>query len=602
MCRQDEDKPSTALAMTQEGDINEVEQLDVEELEEEANGSGEQENDEDAEDEENGVEQHERIYLFQWPDATVTIARAQDEESLKKQMSYLGSIEDCRIMEYTGPLQINLKLAPVPAVWKDDPQFLEFVHKANNKEKLREDFAALFESDRKANFADVKFVVEGKEIYAHKAILAARAESFRKGFLEGWTSESREGEISCYKVLKGIRYETFVALLRYIYTGEVDFTLPARYVQDDIPISKRDDESEILDCALQYGIDILQASEAYEIKGLGFQAIQYLAGFTLYPSKLFMVLVVAHRHGFETLKEYCLQMLAKHDALPVLELLSKVDMPFNVLGAVNKIRNACGLLSAESVKCQKLIEENKQEELLSFVDKQRIDIDSSLVLHLMSGFGTPSGVKSLIEREASVNQYDDDGNTPLHYAAISANPDNVSELLKSGANPFLKNCRERTPLEELDYVRTLGSENSTIEESIQDRQAMCEQLISSHASQVLEPMNVADFKPKEDVLSRKSDLIFNPEFLKAINPDCKESVSFTPAVSHGGFFPYSDGQSLEQALMQFMLPNTCMTLLRVDEAQNTAKSSKEGPKSFSEYLQEYNFTDKLLSDLLQSGQ
>ena len=53
-------------------------------------------------------------------------------------------------------------------VWKDDPQFLEFVHKSNDKQQLREDFTKLFESDRKANFADVKFVVEGKEVYAHK--------------------------------------------------------------------------------------------------------------------------------------------------------------------------------------------------------------------------------------------------------------------------------------------------------------------------------------------------------------------------------------------------------------------------------------------------
>ena len=94
--------------------------------------------------------------------------------------------------------------------------------------------------------------------------------------MDEWTSESREGEISCYKVLKGIRYETFAALLQYIYTGQVDFTLPERYIQDDVPISKRDDENEILDCALQYGIDILQAAEAYEIKGLRFQAVQYL--------------------------------------------------------------------------------------------------------------------------------------------------------------------------------------------------------------------------------------------------------------------------------------------------------------------------------------
>ena len=46
----------------------------------------------------------------------------------------------------------------------------------------------------------------------------------------------------------------------------------------------------------------------------------------------------------------------------ILELLSKVDMPFDVLAEVNKIRTSFGLLSAESVKCQKLLEENKGKE------------------------------------------------------------------------------------------------------------------------------------------------------------------------------------------------------------------------------------------------
>ncbi|UPQ97280.1 ankyrin repeat domain-containing protein [Chloropicon primus] len=518
-------------------------------------------------------------------------------------MSFLGSIENCRIAEYTGPLQINLKLTPIPGVWKDDPQYLEFVQKIDHKEKLKDDFTALFESDRSANFADVKFIVEGKDVFAHKAILAARAESFKKGFVSEWKSESREGEMSCYKVFKGIRCEVFVALIRYLYTSQADFSLPQRYIEDDVPISKRGDESEILDCALQFGIDILQAAESYSVGGLRYQAVQFLAGFTLYPSKIFMILVVAHRHGLKTLKTYCLQMLAKHDAISILELLSRVDMPFNVLSEVNKIRSSYGLLSAESVKCQKLMEENKQEELLSFIDRQKIDLDKSIILHLMSGFGTPSGIKDILERGANINHYDDDGNTPLHYATISANPDNVSQLLKSGANPFLKNCRQRMPLDELEYVRTLGSETSNTEENLQDRQAACEQLISSHASQVLKPVNTEEFKPR-DTASRASEIVLNPDFVHAINPDRKEAITFAPAVSHGGFFPYRDGVSMEQELMQFMLPNTCMTLLRVDEAQNNDNSKgKDGKsrKTFPQYLEEHNITDNLLSDLLQSG-
>ena len=89
------------------------------EVEEERENSGEGEETESSPQEENGEgddagEAQDRIFLFQWPDATVTIARSRDEETLKKEMALLGSIENSRLMEYTGPLQINLKLTPLP--------------------------------------------------------------------------------------------------------------------------------------------------------------------------------------------------------------------------------------------------------------------------------------------------------------------------------------------------------------------------------------------------------------------------------------------------------------------------------------------------------
>lgn len=74
-------------------------------LGEEEPGKGEEEGEEGA---------GERVFFFQWPDATVTIARSKDEETLRKEMSLLGSVDNCRVVEYTGPLQINLKLAPLP--------------------------------------------------------------------------------------------------------------------------------------------------------------------------------------------------------------------------------------------------------------------------------------------------------------------------------------------------------------------------------------------------------------------------------------------------------------------------------------------------------
>lgn len=53
-------------------------------------------------------------------------------------------------------------------VWKDDPEFLDYVYAGDADDLLQKDMESLFESDRKESFADAKFVVEGKEIYVHR--------------------------------------------------------------------------------------------------------------------------------------------------------------------------------------------------------------------------------------------------------------------------------------------------------------------------------------------------------------------------------------------------------------------------------------------------
>lgn len=101
----------------------EGQQLDDDVVDDEGDGAdsllGEEEPGKEEEEGEEGA--GERVFFFQWPDATVTIARSKDEETLRKEMSLLGSVDNCRVVEYTGPLQINLKLAPLPG----EPHHLE---------------------------------------------------------------------------------------------------------------------------------------------------------------------------------------------------------------------------------------------------------------------------------------------------------------------------------------------------------------------------------------------------------------------------------------------------------------------------------------------
>ncbi|CAG5128531.1 unnamed protein product [Candidula unifasciata] len=65
--------------------------------------------------------------------------------------------------------------------------------------------------------SDVRFVVEGKEIHVHKAILKMRCEHFRSMFQSCWDEGSRESiEITQYP------YTVYRAFLRYLYTDDVD--------------------------------------------------------------------------------------------------------------------------------------------------------------------------------------------------------------------------------------------------------------------------------------------------------------------------------------------------------------------------------------------
>ncbi|CAB3389018.1 Hypothetical predicted protein [Cloeon dipterum] len=75
----------------------------------------------------------------------------------------------------------------------------------------------LKKSFNRADTADVVFVVEGKKIHAHKAILIMQCAVFETMFLGDW-KESRERE----QIIEHHSYDVFYAFLRYLYTNEVD--------------------------------------------------------------------------------------------------------------------------------------------------------------------------------------------------------------------------------------------------------------------------------------------------------------------------------------------------------------------------------------------
>jgi len=68
-------------------------------------------------------------------------------------------------------------------------------------------------------FSDVVFLVEGRRLYAHRILLTLFSDYFRRAFASGMR-ETYQPEI----VIEAISYETFYALLEFLYTGKLRMT------------------------------------------------------------------------------------------------------------------------------------------------------------------------------------------------------------------------------------------------------------------------------------------------------------------------------------------------------------------------------------------
>jgi uncharacterized protein len=81
-------------------------------------------------------------------------------------------------------------------------------------------------------------------------------------------------------------------------------------------------------------------------------------------------------------------------------------------------------------------------------------------LHTVCSWGELEPVRQLIAAGADVNAIGDHEATPLFNAIIGENAEVVSLLLKSGANPNIKNDWGRTPL---DYAKNTSAPKKVIQ-------------------------------------------------------------------------------------------------------------------------------------------
>jgi hypothetical protein len=163
-------------------------------------------------------------------------------------------------------------------------------------------------------FPDVRFLVEGREVYAHRAVLCARSAHFRAMF----SSEFRERAQSVVE-LPDVSHAAFLAALAFLYTGM------ARDLAPDVAL-------DVLGLADHLGLDGLRALCASSLMH------------SIDAGSVCSLVAHAHRCGAAELKQACLDFLLKHSGakIDLSALKSDPDLMLEVLQLSLRARGGGG--------------------------------------------------------------------------------------------------------------------------------------------------------------------------------------------------------------------------------------------------------------------
>lgn len=131
-------------------------------------------------------------------------------------------------------------------------------------------------------FSDVYFVVEGRTIHAHRAILYARSEYFQNMF-DSRMRESIQTEI----VIPEVSYEVFRGVLEYLYSGKVKVTHG------------------------KLALDLLKAADMFRIEGLRNVCVEKVEQAVTVDNAAF-VCQVADTHNAQHLKVFCITFIMQN--------------------------------------------------------------------------------------------------------------------------------------------------------------------------------------------------------------------------------------------------------------------------------------------------
>ena len=163
------------------------------------------------------------------------------------------------------------------------------------------------------DMSDVKFVVEGQDVYAHRAILAVRSEYFRVLLFNGRMRESVQaseagGGISNPNStieIGDVSLNVFVKVLEYLYTDTVQGV------------------------SLELGIHLLIASEQFMLDRLK-ALCEDIIRRDISVDNVISILVASHRHNARCLKDIALEYILNNLAEKNIQIGLQVSLWFVV--------------------------------------------------------------------------------------------------------------------------------------------------------------------------------------------------------------------------------------------------------------------------------
>ncbi|XP_057849950.2 BTB/POZ domain and ankyrin repeat-containing protein NOOT1 isoform X2 [Cryptomeria japonica] len=320
-------------------------------------------------------------------------------------------------------------------------------------------------------FSDVIFSVEGRQVHAHKCILAARSPFFRMIFCNNEAMNER-GDSSCAQVIPVgvVGYEVFMAVLQFLYSGQACI-VPQKH-QGRPNCREKGCWHTHCASAIDLALDTLSAANFFGVDQLSIitQLVSMVEKASI--EDVTRVLMAARKQDLHYVWNTCYHLIARSGLPP--EVLAK-HLPVDVTTKIEEIRlksnygrafhqvvpgnevGSKGSMEDQRIRrMQRALDSSDVELVRLMVMGEGLNLDQALALHYAVANCSREVVKTLLELGAAdVNHPGPGGRTALHIASEMVNPDMVAVLLDHHANPNVRTYSGTTPF---DILQSLASD------------------------------------------------------------------------------------------------------------------------------------------------